>query len=198
MLRLSGSHPKLAAQRDFRLIRSKKHWLPPFFSLFHSPTIPSSLPLFIFKLFTCKQVQLNTCWFQLFHAVSYFFSHFNTHPPPGAGHCKHYPLLLVDVKLRHSCSALLMGESNTDCDAPSSSVFSPLQPRSEGEGPVASPLPGAPEPPEATKQTPQWENSPQERTSQCYQLKQQQQLSHSTSGATADTCANTCCQCKPG
>lgn len=126
-----------------------------------------------------------------------FSSHFNTHPPPGAGHCKHYPLLLVDVKLRYSRSALLKGESNSDCDASSSSVFSPLQPCSEGEGPVASPLPGAPEPPEATKQTPQWENSPQERTSQCYQLKQQQH-SNSTSGATADTCANTCCQCKPG
>ncbi|TMS17595.1 AF4/FMR2 family member 2 [Larimichthys crocea] len=54
----------------------------------------------------------------------------------------------------------------------------------EGEGPVAASLPGASEPPEATKQTPQWENSPQERTSQRYQLKQQH--SNSTSGATAN------------
>lgn len=129
--------------------------------------------------------------------LSFVFFHFNADSPPGAGQGKHNRLLFVSVELHYTSSALLKGESNSDCDASSYCYcFFPPQPCSQGEGPVASPLSGASEPPEATKQTPQWENSPQERTSQCYQLKQQH--SHSTSGATANPRANTHCQCKPG
>ncbi|KAK1903711.1 AF4/FMR2 family member 2 [Dissostichus eleginoides] len=49
--------------------------------------------------------------------------------------------------------------------AKASIICCSLSPCSEGEGPVASSLPGASKPPEATQQTPQWENSPQERAS---------------------------------
>ncbi len=47
--------------------------------------------------------------------LSYIFFHFNTHSPPGAGRGKHYLLLFVSVKLHYSSSALLKGDSNTDC-----------------------------------------------------------------------------------
>lgn len=143
----------------------------------------SSQSLVLFQLPTSRQVHPHAQFSIFLYCCVFFSPSGRTSSPPRAFRGK-----------PHLCVVALV--SDNQIHGASSFHFSTFQPHFSREGPVASPSPGASEPPEAAKQTSQWENSPTEGTSQCNKPKQQR--CHSTSSSAAKCRSGAGCHCKPG